>query len=99
MGKSLLTSVGVRDDTIWIHDAGGDRQLSSEGNAFRTTFSRDGSKLYYLMQSGQNAELRFGPENWAAGKTERVVSAPPSCPGPLWNFTASLMTASRLRSR
>ena len=32
-GKSLLTSVGVRDNTVWIHDAGGDRQLSSEGIA------------------------------------------------------------------
>jgi eukaryotic-like serine/threonine-protein kinase len=45
-GKSLLTSVGVRDATVWIHDAGGDRQLSSEGSAFWTTLSQDGSKLY-----------------------------------------------------
>ena len=51
-GKSLLTSVGVTDNTIWIHDGSGDRQLSSEGDAFGTTFSWDGRKLYYLMQSG-----------------------------------------------
>ena len=25
-GKSLLTSVGVTDNTIWIHDGSGDRQ-------------------------------------------------------------------------
>ena len=54
-GKSLLTSVGVRDYTVWIHDARGDRQLSSEGDAFGTSSRRDGSKLYYLMQSGQNS--------------------------------------------
>ena len=46
-GKSLLTSVGVQDYTIWVHDSGGDRQLSSEGSVFWPTFSPDGSKLYY----------------------------------------------------
>ncbi len=44
-GKSLLTSVGVHDSTLWIHDAGGDRQLSLEGSASGATFSGDGSKL------------------------------------------------------
>ena len=33
-GKSLLTSVGVTDNTIWIHNGSGDRQFSSEGDAF-----------------------------------------------------------------
>jgi Tol biopolymer transport system component/predicted Ser/Thr protein kinase len=84
-GKSLLTSVGVRDATVWIHDAGGDRQLSSEGSAFWTTFSQDGSKLYYLMQSGQS-----GVEIWSrelgAGKTERVVSGSAVQPGSTMEF-------------
>ena len=84
-GKSLLTSVGVRDATVWIHDAGGDRQLSSEGSAFWTTLSQDGSKLYYLMQSGQS-----GVEIWSrelgAGKTERVVSGSAVQPGSTMEF-------------
>jgi serine/threonine protein kinase/Tol biopolymer transport system component len=84
-GKSLLTSVGVRDDTVWIHDAAGDRQLSSEGSAYWTTFSQDGTKLYYLMQSGQS-----GVELWSrelgAGKTERVVSGSAVEPGSTMEF-------------
>ena len=79
-GKSLLTSVGVADHTIWIHDASGDRQLSSEGDAFGTMFSRDGRKLYYQMQSGEN-----GADLWSreleTGKTERVVSSSAILPG------------------
>jgi eukaryotic-like serine/threonine-protein kinase len=79
-GKSLLTSVGVTDNTIWIHDAGGDRQLSSEGDAFGTTFSWDGRKLYYQMESGEN-----GADLWSreleTGKTERVVSSSAILPG------------------
>jgi eukaryotic-like serine/threonine-protein kinase len=79
-GKSLLTSVGITDHTIWIHDASGDHQLSSEGGAFATTFSWDGSKLYYRMQSGQS-----GADLWlrdlSTGKTERVVSGAALLPG------------------
>ena len=79
-GKSLLTSVGVTDHTIWIHDASGDHQLSSEGQAFGTTFSRDGSKLYYRMQSGQSGADLWSRE-LATGKTERIVSGAAMLPG------------------
>jgi len=72
-GKSFLTSVGVQDSTIWIHDAKGDRQLSSEGNAFGTSFSRDGRKLYYLMQSGQSSKVELWVTELATGKNERVL--------------------------
>jgi serine/threonine protein kinase/Tol biopolymer transport system component len=51
-GKSLITSVGTQDATIWLHDAKGDHQLSSEGSAFYTTFSNNGKLLYYLKRSG-----------------------------------------------
>ncbi len=40
-GKSLLTSVGTRDFTVCIYDVKGDRQLSSEGNAYEARFSQD----------------------------------------------------------
>ena len=79
-GKSLLTSVGIADNTIWIHDASGDHQLSSEGDAFGTTFSWDGSKLYYRMQSGQSGADLWSKE-LATGKTERVVSGAALLPG------------------
>jgi len=58
-GKSLITSVGSQDSTIWIHDDGGDHQFSSEGNATAPAFSSDGKSLYFLMANGhtQGAEL------------------------------------------
>jgi eukaryotic-like serine/threonine-protein kinase len=72
-GKSLLTSVGVSDSTVWVHDAKGDRQLSSEGSAGGSSFSRDGSKLYYLMQSGQSSDLELWFTELASGRNERVL--------------------------
>ena len=51
-GKSALTSVGSRQSTVWIHDARGERQITSEGYGMLPTFSPDAQKLYYLLREG-----------------------------------------------
>ena len=56
-GKSFITSVGNGDKTVWIHDKNGERQMSSEGSAFHTTFSNDGAYLYYLKSAGGKGSL------------------------------------------
>jgi serine/threonine protein kinase/WD40 repeat protein len=48
-GHSLITSVGVRQSPVWIHDATGDRQISLEGYAFRPKFTPDGKRLLYQV--------------------------------------------------
>ncbi|HEX7360399.1 MAG TPA: winged helix-turn-helix domain-containing protein, partial [Bryobacteraceae bacterium] len=52
-GRSLITSVGVRQSAIWIHDPNGDRPLTSEGEILalpRSPALRVGDKfLYYLL--------------------------------------------------
>ena len=50
-GKSLITSVGTAQGTVWFHDEKGDRQVSSEGYAFYPQLSRDGAALYYLQEN------------------------------------------------
>jgi serine/threonine protein kinase len=72
-GKSLLTSVGIVDSTIWIHDSKGDYQLSSERNAGGALFSSDGQKLYYLMQSGQTSDWELWVTELASGKRDRIL--------------------------
>ena len=64
-GKSFITSVGTRDSTVWLHDKGGDHQISSEGNAIAPLFSSDGNRLYYLMANGQTP----GYELWVKDLT------------------------------
>jgi eukaryotic-like serine/threonine-protein kinase len=80
-GESLLTSVGVQENTIWLHDASGDHQLSSEGSAFWTKFSSDGSKLYYLRQSERNPGIDLWVRDVASGASELVASADAIQPG------------------
>jgi eukaryotic-like serine/threonine-protein kinase len=72
-GKSLITSVGTETGTIWIHDADGDHQISSEGNAGAARFSTDGKKLYYLMDNGQTQGYELWVRDVASGATERAL--------------------------
>ncbi len=72
-GKSFLTSVGSQYWTIWIHDAKGEHQMSSEGDAFSTKFSRDGTKLFYLKRAGPNDTAELWSTELTTGKSDRVV--------------------------
>jgi Tol biopolymer transport system component len=77
-GKSLITSVGSQDHTVWLHDKDGDHQISFEGDATAPTLSPDGHSLYFLMANGQTR----GTELWVkdlstgdlnTGKLDRVI--------------------------
>ena len=61
-GRTLVTSAGIRESTVWVHDSRGDRQISGEGFASvpglgyggspggRSVFSPDGRTLFYLVR-------------------------------------------------
>jgi Tol biopolymer transport system component len=65
-GNSLITSVGFRQSTIWVRDSKGERQVSTQGYAEHPQFSRDGRKIYYLIQHrGVSGQFQAG-EPWVA---------------------------------
>jgi eukaryotic-like serine/threonine-protein kinase len=70
-GKSLVTSVGTHDASIWVHDKDGDHQLSSQGEAWDPTFSADGKNLYFLTNNGQT----HGDELWVKDLATGSISA------------------------
>ncbi|HLX86049.1 MAG TPA: protein kinase [Terriglobales bacterium] len=72
-GKSLLTSVGSQDSTVWFHDKDGEHQISSEGNARDPSFSWDGRRLYYLMANGRSAGDELVRKELSSGKVERIL--------------------------
>ena len=49
-GRSFVTSVGTSQSTLWVHDARGERQITSQGFPALPSFSADGKKLYYLRR-------------------------------------------------
>jgi len=73
-GHSLVTSVGGRQAAIWIHDAGGERPISSEGYAFAPRLSRDSRRLFYLLRKDSSASVNeLRSLDLASGKSESVL--------------------------
>jgi serine/threonine protein kinase/WD40 repeat protein len=72
-GKSLITSVGSHDSTVWIHDKDGDHQISSEGNSFLPSFSANGNRLYFLSSSGSVPGNELWVRNLSGQKLEKVL--------------------------
>ena len=50
-GQSLITSVGLRQRSVWLHNRGGERQVSAEGYAYWPFFSKDGRKICYRVRA------------------------------------------------
>jgi DNA-binding winged helix-turn-helix (wHTH) protein/Tol biopolymer transport system component len=86
-GHSLITSLGVRENSIWLRDRNGDRPLATEGEilgwqggeveASRPSFTADGRYIYYLAR----AKAGLQPELWRvevnSGKSEAVLPGIP----------------------
>ena len=58
-GRSLITAVTVQSASLWVHDAGGERQVSLEGNAAQPNFTSDGKKLLYRVVNEPPTEFGF----------------------------------------
>jgi eukaryotic-like serine/threonine-protein kinase len=77
-GQSLITSVGVEQSAIWLHDAAGERLISSEGFATAPHISADGKRIYYLMRQSSMSDLyELYSADVASGKTDRMLPGSP----------------------
>ncbi|HYM12351.1 MAG TPA: protein kinase [Bryobacterales bacterium] len=75
-GRSLVSSVGLEQSEVWIHDSKGERQISSEGYGFAPRFSADGKRLYFLVHAGASRAFNTGELRAAevdSGRAERLL--------------------------
>jgi serine/threonine protein kinase/Tol biopolymer transport system component len=84
-GRSFITSVGGKESAIWIHDARGERQISSEGyadlpglgsGAASSVFSADGRNFYYVVRRGPSSTVaagELGVTDMDSGRSERLL--------------------------
>ncbi len=78
-GRSFVTAMALQNLSIWLHDARGERQISSlEGIAANPKFTADGKKLCYTLV--KEAPTPYSPqpgEVWVAdvesGRSESLV--------------------------
>jgi Tol biopolymer transport system component len=76
-GKSLITSVGSEDRSVWLHDKDGDHPISSEANTSLPRFSSDGHSLYFLKAVGQKGSDELWVKDLNSGKQERILTEYP----------------------
>ena len=72
-GRSLLTSVGTTDMSVWIRDGKEEQQISSEGTTYSPTFAADGKTLFYLKNVEGKNEAEMWSVELASGKSEAVL--------------------------
>jgi eukaryotic-like serine/threonine-protein kinase len=76
-GRSLITSIGLRQRTVSVHDQNGDRRISLEGYAYWPSLSPDGTKLYYRILKGGTSPALGASELWvadiASGRSEPLL--------------------------
>jgi serine/threonine protein kinase len=65
-GRTLITSVGLRQRVVSIHRENGDQQVSLEGYAYMPSFSSDGQKIYYRILKGGTSPFLGASELWVA---------------------------------
>jgi len=74
-GRSLITSVGASERSVWVHDEQGDRQISFQGYSHTPRFSNDGRTVFYLVS--ENASQVYGGELWmfdlGTGQASKVL--------------------------
>jgi DNA-binding winged helix-turn-helix (wHTH) protein/Tol biopolymer transport system component len=74
-GRALITSVGVHESSIWIHDTSGQRSLSSEGEVLwwpTPVFNSDGSIIYYLLRRRESSGVELWRTMVNSGNSEAV---------------------------
>ena len=93
-GRSLVTSVGTRRSAIWIHDAAGERAISSEGYAAAPRLSRDGTRVFFLSVQGLGLSRAAGWHRqpncarWTSLPGRPTVCCR-ACPSPITIFRAT----------
>jgi Tol biopolymer transport system component len=75
-GKSLITAIGVAQSSIYLQERNGLRQITSQGYAYSPSISADGTKIFYLLRSGNSRAFVAGDlraVELISGRSERVL--------------------------
>jgi hypothetical protein len=75
-GASLVTAVGQQRSAIWMHDATGERQVTTEGVAVSPQLSDDGRRVYYLVRqsSANSTSFELRSTELSSGRNERLIT-------------------------
>jgi eukaryotic-like serine/threonine-protein kinase len=73
-GRSLLTSLGREQSTIWLHTAGSERVLTTEGYAYSPWLSSDAERVYFLAARSSAEPSELWRVEVASGRKQSVLA-------------------------
>ena len=73
-GRSLVTSLGLVQSSIWIHDAGGEHRITDETVAYAPRLTADAQRLYFLSQRAAGNAATLWRLDKATGQRQSVLS-------------------------
>jgi DNA-binding winged helix-turn-helix (wHTH) protein/Tol biopolymer transport system component len=73
-GRSLLTSLGREQSAIWLHDANGERLLTTESYAFSPWLSADARRAYFLSARSSTEPSALWRLDAASGRKESLLA-------------------------
>lgn len=73
-GHSVLASVGLVQSTLWVHDAAGERKLTTESYAASPRLSSDGRRVYFLTARSSSEPPELWDADVATGRKEPLVT-------------------------
>jgi eukaryotic-like serine/threonine-protein kinase len=73
-GKSLISSVGVRKSSVWMHDLSGERPISEEGSASNARISAGGKRVYYLLRKNVSGASELWSVDLASGRSNPALA-------------------------
>jgi len=73
-GRSLLTSIGLTQSSIWFHNAQGERVLTTEGRVFAPWLSGDAQRVYFLTARNEALSLSLSRMDITSVRLEPLVT-------------------------
>jgi hypothetical protein len=68
-----LTSIGLTQSTLWLHQANAERVLSTEGRVFAPWLSADARRVYFLITPSEAARFSLSRMDIATGRQESLL--------------------------
>lgn len=72
-GRSLVTSLGLHRQSVWIHDPSGEHPATSDAIAFAPWLSPDAARLYFLVASAADTPARLWRLDLQQGQKEPML--------------------------
>jgi DNA-binding winged helix-turn-helix (wHTH) protein/Tol biopolymer transport system component len=72
-GRSLLTSIGTEQDTLWLRNPQGERALTTEDSAYFPWLSADARRVYFMSANNSAKEVVLARMDVATGRRQMLL--------------------------